>query len=154
MDLRPAHSLTPQESKASILPVSPANETEVAHCLWSCTVRPNLGGTMALTALTTLAAAAQSVANIVTSKDFSKHVSETVGGELKSLTINVACNRTSTNKTVRALLITRMQGIAKKVRGSQDGIQDESWSALVSLGSRSNSIVLPTVGAPVDAKAE
>lgn len=121
MDLRPVHSPTLQESKASIFLVSPANETEVAHCLWSCTVRPNLGGTMALTALTTLTAAAQSVANVFAKKELNKHISETVGGERKSFTINGA----STTKSVRTLPIAHMHDIAKEVRGSPVDVKGE-----------------------------
>lgn len=110
---------------------------------------------MALAASTTLSAPAQSVTDVFANEEFIKHVSETVGGELKSFTINGATTGAFTTKTVRTLPTTRMPDIAKKVLGSTLTVtQDESWSAPAADGSRTNSIKLSVAGAPVDVKAE
>lgn len=110
---------------------------------------------MALAASTTLSATAQSVTDVFANEDFIKHVSETVGGELKSFTISGSTAGAFTTKTVRTLPTTRMPDIAKKVLGSSLTVtQDESWSAPAADGSRTNSIKLSVSGAPVDVTAE
>lgn len=110
---------------------------------------------MALSAETTLQADAQSVTDVFTNEDFIKHVSETVGGELKSFTISGPTTAAFTTTTVRTLPTTRMPDIAKKVLGATLTVtQNESWSAPESDGSRTNSIKLGVAGAPVDVTAE
>lgn len=110
---------------------------------------------MALAASTTLSATAQSVTDVFANEDFIKHVSETVGGELKSFTISGSTAGAFTTKTVRTLPTTRMPDIAKKVLGSTLTVtQDESWSAPAADGSRTNAIKLSISGAPVDVTAE
>jgi len=110
---------------------------------------------MALAASTTLAASAQSVTDVFTNEEFIKHVSETVGGELKSFTISGPTSGAFTTTTVRTLPTTRMPDIAKKVLGDSLTVtQEESWSAPAADGSRTNSIKLTVAKAPVDVTAE
>lgn len=110
---------------------------------------------MALSATTTLLAAAQSVTDVFTNEGFIKHVSETVGGELKSFTISAPTTGAFTTKTVRTLPTTRMPDMVKKFVGATLTVtQDESWSAPSPDGSRTNTIKLAVAGAPVDVTAE
>ncbi|MFC8302268.1 DUF2505 domain-containing protein [Specibacter sp. NPDC057265] len=110
---------------------------------------------MALSAATTLQAPAQSVTDVFANEGFIKHVSETVGGELKSFTISGPTTGAFTTTTVRTLPTTRMPDIAKKVLGATLTVtQNESWSAPAADGSRTNTIKLAVAGAPVDVKAE
>lgn len=110
---------------------------------------------MALAASTTLAATAQDVTDVFTNADFIKHVSEQVGGELKSFTISGPTSAAFTTKTVRTLPTARMPEIAKKVLGASLTVtQEESWSGPDADGSRTNTIKLSVAGAPVDVAAE
>ncbi len=109
---------------------------------------------MALAASTTLSATAQNVTDVFTNADFIKHVSETVGGELKSFTISGPTTDAFTTKTVRTLPTTRMPDIVKKFVGASLTVtQDESWSAPAADGARINTIKLSVAGAPVDVTA-
>lgn len=109
---------------------------------------------MALAASTTLSAPAQRVTDVFANADFIKHVSETVGGELKSFTISGPTTGAFTTKTVRTLPTARMPDIAKKVLGETLTVtQDESWSAPGADGSRTNTIKLSVAKAPVDVSA-
>ena len=107
---------------------------------------------MALAASTTLAATAQSVTDVFANEAFIKHVSETVGGELKSFTISGPTTAAFTTQTVRTLPTTRMPD--KKALGATLTVtQDESWSAPAADGSRTNTIKLTVAKAPVDVSA-
>lgn len=109
---------------------------------------------MALAASTTLSASAQSVTDVFANKDFIKHVSETVGGELQSFTISGPTTGAFTTKTVRTLPTTRMPDIAKKFVGETLTVtQEESWSAPAADGSRTNTIKLTVAKAPVNVSA-
>ena len=109
---------------------------------------------MALAASTTLSASAQSVTDVFTNADFIKHVSETVGGELKSFTISGPTSAAFTTKTVRTLPTTRMPELIQKFVGATLTVtQDESWSAPAADGSRTNTITLTVAKAPVDVTA-
>ena len=110
---------------------------------------------MALSASTTLQAPAQSVTDVFTNQEFIKHVSETVGGELKSFTISGPTSGAFTTTTVRTLPTTRMPDIAKKVLGATLTVtQNESWSAPAADGSRTNIIKLDVAGVPVNVTSE
>lgn len=110
---------------------------------------------MALAASTTLSATAQNVTDVFTNADFIKHVSETVGGELKSFTISGPTTAAFTTQTVRTLPTTRMPEIVQKFVGDSLTVtQNESWSAPAADGSRTNSIKLTVAKAPVDVSAE
>lgn len=109
---------------------------------------------MALAASTTLAASAQSVTDVFSNADFIKHVSEKVGGELKSFTISGPTSAAFTTKTVRTLPTTRMPDIVRKFVGATLTVtQDESWSEPAADGARTNTIKLTVAGAPVDINA-
>ncbi|MDJ0317132.1 DUF2505 domain-containing protein [Arthrobacter antibioticus] len=109
---------------------------------------------MALAASTTLTATAQRVTDVFTNADFIKHVSEEVGGELKSFTISGPTTAAFTTKTVRTLPTTRMPEIVQKFVGATLTVtQIESWSAPEADGSRNNAIELKVTGAPVDIAA-
>ena len=109
---------------------------------------------MALAASTTLSAPAQSVTDVFTNADFVKHVSEQVGGELKSFTISGPTTAAFTTQTVRTLPTTRMPDIVKNFIGTTLTVtQNESWSAPASDGSRTNTIKLTVAKAPVDVTA-
>lgn len=109
---------------------------------------------MALTASTTLSATAQRITEVFADEEFIKHVSATVGGELKSFVINGDTAGAFTTKSVRTLPTTRMPEIAKKFVGSSLTVtQEESWSAPASDGARTNTIKLSVAGAPVDVTA-
>lgn len=109
---------------------------------------------MALAAATTLSAPAQRVTDVFTNEEFIKHVSETVGGELKQFTITGPTSAAFTTKTVRTLPTTRMPDMVKKFVGATLTVtQDESWSAPAPDGSRTIDIKLSVAGAPVDVTA-
>ncbi|WP_288026683.1 DUF2505 domain-containing protein [Arthrobacter sp.] len=109
---------------------------------------------MALTAATTLSATAQRVTDVFADEEFVKHVSFTVGGELKSFEINGPTTGAFTTKTVRTLPTTRMPEIARKVVGATLTVtQLEEWGAPAADGSRSNNIKLTVAGAPLDVTA-
>ncbi|NVM99917.1 DUF2505 domain-containing protein [Arthrobacter sp. SDTb3-6] len=109
---------------------------------------------MALTASTTLSATAQRVTDVFADEEFVKHVSFTVGGELKSFEISGPTSGAFTTKTVRTLPTTRMPEIARKVVGATLTVtQLEDWSAPAADGSRSNNIKLTVAGAPLDVTA-
>jgi len=109
---------------------------------------------MALTASTTLSANAQRITDVFADEDFIKHVSFTVGGELKSFEISGPTTGAFTTKTVRTLPTTRMPDIARKFVGSSLTVtQEESWSAPAADGARTNTINLSVSGAPVDVTA-
>ena len=109
---------------------------------------------MALAASTTLLAPAQRVTDVFTNANFIKHVSETVGGELKSFTISGPTTTAFTTTTVRTLPTTRMPEMVKKFIGASLTItQEESWSAPGADGSRVNTITLLVAGAPVNVTA-
>ena len=109
---------------------------------------------MALAASTTLSASAENVTDVFTNADFIKHVSETVGGELKSFTISGPTSAAFTTKTVRTLPTTRMPDMVKKFVGATLTVtQDESWTAPAPDGARINNIKLSVSGAPVDVSA-
>lgn len=109
---------------------------------------------MALTASTTLSATAQRITEVFADEEFIKHVSATVGGELKSFVINGDTAGAFTTKSVRTLPTTRMPEIAKKFVGSSLTVtQEESWSAPAADGARTNTIKLSVAGAPVDVTA-
>lgn len=109
---------------------------------------------MALTASTTLSATAQRVTDVFADEEFIKHVSTTVGGELKSFEISGPTTGAFTTKTVRTLPTTRMPEIARKVVGATLTVtQLEQWSAPAADGSRSNTIKLTVAGAPLDVAA-
>ncbi|PYI65832.1 DUF2505 domain-containing protein [Arthrobacter livingstonensis] len=109
---------------------------------------------MALTASTTLSATAQRVTDVFADEEFVKHVSFTVGGELKSFEISGPTTGAFTTKTVRTLPTTRMPEIARKVVGATLTVtQVEQWSAPAADGSRSNAIKLTVAGAPLDVAA-
>lgn len=109
---------------------------------------------MALTASTTLSATAQRITEVFADEEFIKHVSATVGGELKSFVINGDTSGAFTTKSVRTLPTTRMPEIAKKFVGSSLTVtQEESWSAPAADGARTNTIKLSVAGAPVDVTA-
>lgn len=109
---------------------------------------------MALAASTTLSATAQRVTDVFTNEDFIKHVSFTVGGELKSFEISGPTSGAFTTKTVRTLPTTRMPEIARKFVGASLTVtQEESWSAPEADGARTNTIKLTVAGAPVDVNA-
>lgn len=109
---------------------------------------------MALTASTTLSATAQRVTDVFADEEFVKHVSFTVGGELKSFEISGPTSGAFTTKTVRTLPTTRMPEIARKVVGASLTVtQVEDWSAPAADGSRSNNIRLTVAGAPLDVAA-
>ncbi|MCQ9163359.1 DUF2505 domain-containing protein [Arthrobacter sp. STN4] len=109
---------------------------------------------MALTASTTLSATAQRVTDVFANEEFVKHVSFTVGGELKSFEISGPTSGAFTTKTVRTLPTTRMPEIARKVVGATLTVtQLEDWSAPAADGSRSNNIKLTVAGAPLDVTA-
>lgn len=109
---------------------------------------------MALSASTTLSASPQRVTDVFCNEDFIKHVSFTVGGELKSFEINGETTGAFTTKTVRTLPTNRMPDIAKKFVGASLTVtQEESWSAPAADGARTNSIKLTVAGAPVNVQA-
>ncbi|MHA7175623.1 DUF2505 domain-containing protein [Arthrobacter sp. Sr24] len=109
---------------------------------------------MALAAATTLSATIQRVTDVFTNEDFIKHVSETVGGELKKFTISGPTDAAFTTQTMRTLPTTRMPEMVKKFVGATLTVtQDESWSAPAPDGSRTNTIKLSVAGAPVDVSA-
>lgn len=109
---------------------------------------------MALTASTTLSANAQRVTDVFANEEFIKHVSTTVGGELKSFEISGPTTGAFSTKTVRTLPTTRMPEIARKVVGATLTVtQLEQWSAPAADGSRSNTIKLTVAGAPLDVAA-
>jgi len=109
---------------------------------------------MALAASTTLSAPAQRVTDVFTNEDFIKHVSFTVGGELKSYEISGPTTGAFTTKTVRTLPTTRMPDIARKVVGDTLTVtQLEEWDAPAADGSRSNRITLTVAKAPLDVTA-
>ena len=109
---------------------------------------------MALAASTTLAATAQKVTEVFTNEAFIQHVSETVGGELKSFTISGPTTAAFTTQTVRTLPTTRMPELVQKFVGEWLTVtQDESWSAPAPDGSRTNTIKLSVAKAPVDVSA-
>ncbi len=109
---------------------------------------------MALTASTTLSAGVQRVTDVFANEEFVKHVSFTVGGELKSFEINGPTSGAFTTTTVRTLPTARMPEIARKFLGATLTVtQHESWSAPAPDGSRTNSIKLAVAGAPLDVTA-
>ena len=109
---------------------------------------------MALTASTSLSATAQRVTDVFADEEFLKHVSFTVGGELKSFEISGPTSGAFTTRTVRTLPTTRMPEIARKVVGATLTVtQVEQWTAPAADGSRSNTIKLTVAGAPLDVAA-
>ncbi|WP_323960983.1 DUF2505 family protein [Arthrobacter sp. JZ12] len=109
---------------------------------------------MALSASTTLPYDVQTVTNTFADEAFLKHISEHVGGELKSLTVDGDTTSAFTLTAVRALPTKRLPDFARKFVGESLTVtQTEQWAAPAADGSREAKVSITIAGVPVSADA-
>jgi hypothetical protein len=112
------------------------------------------GGTMALSASTTLPHSVDRVAAVFANEDFQRHTSQLVGGTLESFTIDGDIAGAFTTTSVRTLPTTRLPEMARKFVGEKLTVtQLEKWEAPAADGSRQSNITLKISGAPLDVSA-
>lgn len=110
---------------------------------------------MALNASTTLPYDAATVTGVFTDEAFLKHVSEKVGGTLKSVTVDGDTSAAFTLTAVRTLPTKRLPDMVRKFVGDSLTVtQTEHWSAPAPDGSRSAKVTMTVAGVPVTVDAE
>jgi hypothetical protein len=109
---------------------------------------------MALSATTTLPHSVDSVAAVLVNEDFQRHISQLVGGNLESFSVDGDIAGAFNTTSVRTLPTTRLPEIARKFVGEHLKVtQVENWEAPAADGSRQSNITLKIAGAPVDVTA-
>lgn len=110
---------------------------------------------MALNASTTLPYDAATVTGVFTDEAFLKHVSEHVGGTLKSVTVDGDTAAAFTLTAVRTLPTKRLPEMARKFVGDSLTVtQTEQWAAPLPDGSRVAKITMTVAGVPLTVDAE
>ncbi|WP_026551107.1 DUF2505 domain-containing protein [Arthrobacter sp. H20] len=110
---------------------------------------------MALNASTTLPYDVAAVTGVFTDEAFLKHVSEHVGGTLKSVTVDGDTLSAFTLTAVRTLPTRRLPEMARKFVGDSLTVtQTEQWAAPLADGSRTATITMTIAGVPVTVDAE
>ncbi|GAA1119985.1 DUF2505 domain-containing protein [Arthrobacter flavus] len=110
---------------------------------------------MALNASTTLPYDAATVTGVFTDEAFLKHVSEHVGGTLKSVTVDGDTAAAFTLTAVRTLPTKRLPEMARKFVGESLTVtQTEQWAAPLPDGSRVAKITMTVAGVPLTVDAE
>ena len=110
---------------------------------------------MALNASTTLPYDAATVTGVFTDEAFLKHVSEHVGGTLKSVTVDGDTASAFTLTAVRTLPTKRLPEMARKFVGDSLTVtQTEQWAAPLPDGSRVAKISMSVAGVPLSVDAE
>ncbi|MDT0169998.1 DUF2505 domain-containing protein [Pseudarthrobacter sp. BRE9] len=109
---------------------------------------------MALSATTTLPHSVDSVTAVLVNEDFQRHISQLVGGNLESFSVDGDIAGAFNTTSVRTLPTTRLPEIARKFVGEHLKVtQVENWEAPAADGSRQSNITLKIAGAPVDVTA-
>ena len=109
---------------------------------------------MALSATTTLPHSVDSVTAVLVNEDFQRHISQLVGGNLESFSVDGDIAGAFNTTSVRTLPTTRLPEIARKFVGEHLKVtQVENWEAPAADGSRQSNISLKIAGAPVDVTA-
>lgn len=110
---------------------------------------------MALNASTTLPYDAATLTGVFTDEAFLKHVSEKVGGTLKSVTVDGDTSAAFTLTAVRTLPTKRLPEMARKFVGESLTVtQTEHWTAPATDGSRTAKVTMTVAGVPVTVDAE
>lgn len=110
---------------------------------------------MALNASTTLPYDTATLTGVFTDEAFLKHVSEKVGGTLKSVTVDGDTSAAFTLTAVRTLPTKRLPEMARKFVGESLTVtQTEHWTAPATDGSRTAKVTMTVAGVPVTVDAE